>query len=304
MSCHLPNFLMIGVPRSGSTWLYTVLRVHPEIYLSPALKESHFFSGAADVTVRDLQAVNISYRLTHDLDEYQQLFASAEGFPLRGEIDPSILGCARYAIPKIRELIGECQFLIVLRQPAERAYSHYLLHARFYGEPHPFEYYLHLDTPRDAYERIALHRYFRCSYYYEDVKLFFDAFGRRAFCVVLYDDLADADAFLQTILQFLHAAPFALPDLSERINAGIVPAGILAPLRRPQHPLRQFARRYLPTAWRKPLRRAWQRNRAASGGWSKPPLGSAIRQALTERYREDILQLQDLIQRDLGHWLV
>jgi hypothetical protein len=301
----LPNFLMIGAPRTGSTALHNALSELPEFFV-PDVKETHFFSAAADVSVQALRAVGASYRITRSADEYAQLFSGAEAFRHRGEIDPTILARASYAIPKLRAHLGNAtKWIVVLRQPVERAYSNYLLHMRQEIEWCPFETYLNVVTPRTAHEMVALDRYFGLSFYFESLSLFFEAFGRESFLVLLYDDLRDDPReFLRKILRFLGADPRIVPLLGQDTNAGRAPKGVFARFRAPQHPLQIFARRYLPRGLRrlaKPLL-GWRQLEAQD--FVRPSLKAETRARLIPRYRDDILRTQDLIGRDLKHWLI
>lgn len=303
MSPPLPNFLMIGAPRTGTTWLYHALRQHPEIFLSPT-KESHFFSAEADPLLSDHAATRFPYWVMTDPNEYVRLFENAASFSLRGEVDPTLLSGATCAVPKIRATLkSPLKFIATLRQPAERAHSHYCLHLGLGTQPRPFEAYVRVTTPRDPWERIAEYRYFRCSLYYAPLKLYFDTFGRENFCVFLYEDLErDTTAFLQTLSHFLGADANRMPGLSKRINASHVPRGPFASLQRLNHPLRKLARDRLPSRLRQYGKRVlkWQGQEQA---FFKPPLAADTRRVLTERYRDDILRTQDLIGRDLTHWL-
>lgn len=300
----LPNFLMIGAPRTGSTALYDALRRHPDFFLAQG-KETHFFSAGGDRSLEAQRALHIPYREMYAAAEYADCFAGAEAFSLRGEIDPSILRCAAYAIPRLREFFETPpKFVVVLRQPVERAYSHYLLHRRYGYEPHPFEQYADVVTPHTPLEIIALDRYFGHSYYFETLRAFFAAFGREAFLVLLYDDLvADAPAFLRQILVFLNADTGLVPDMVPETNAGMVGQTLKARLHGRGHPLRRLARVCLPRSAQTAARRLLRWNSKDARGFSKPALAPETRARLMPRYREDILSTQDLIQRDLTHWL-
>jgi Sulfotransferase family len=300
----LPNFLMIGAPRTGSTALHYALSEHPDFFL-PQVKETHFFSAAADASLQQLLAVGGSYRITRSAEEYAQFFAGAESFRHRGEIDPSILARASHAIPKLRAHLGkDTKWIVVLRQPVERAYSHYLLHTRQRSEVSPFEAYVNLVTPRTAHEIVALDRYFGMSFYFEGLSLFFQQFGRESCLVLLYDDLKnDSHAFLQTILQFLNADCRIVPALLTDINAGGAPKNVLTRLRAPQHPLRILVRTYLPKQVRRYVRSMLRSREPAARDYVRTSLKAETRARLMPRYRDDIFRTQDLIERDLTHWL-
>jgi hypothetical protein len=296
--------LLIGAPRTGSTALHNALSEHPEFFL-PHIKETHFFSGASEASLQALLAIGSTYRITEDADEYAQFFGGAESFRHRGEIDPTILARAPYAIPKLRAHLGNAvKWIVVLRQPVERAYSNYLLHRRQEIEWSPFEAYLDVATPRTAYEIVARDWYFGMSFYFEALSLFFRAFGRESFLVLLYDDLKnDPSAFLRTILRFLDADSRIVPSLGPDTNAGAAPKSVLARFRAPQHPLQVFAQRYLPRGLRRLAKPVLGWRKLEAEDFVRPLLKAETRARLLPRYRDDILRTQDLIERDLAHWL-
>jgi hypothetical protein len=295
---------MIGAPRTGSTALHDALSKHPEFFV-PRVKETHFFSAGADASLQEVLAIGGTYRITESADEYAQFFGGAESFRHRGEIDPTILVRASYAIPKLRAHLGTAvKWIVVLRQPIERAYSNYLLHRRQEIEWSPFEAYLNVVTPRTAHEIVALDRYFGMSFYFEALSQFFQAFGRESFLVLLYDDLKkDPPAFLRMILRFLDADSSIMPSLELDTNAGAAPKGLFARFRDPRHPLQVFARDYLPKGLRRLAKPVLGWRELAAEDFVRPVLNAETRARLMPRYRDDILRTQDLIERDLTHWL-
>lgn len=299
-----PGFLMVGVPRGGSTAVQASLQQHPDIFLPP-LKETHFFSAGADVAVPSMHALGIYYRECEDPALYFSYFADAVGYRRCGEVDPSILVRAPHAIPKIKKFLGtDLKQIIVLRQPVERAFSHHALHLGLAIESRPLESYIDVVTPRDPLETIALDRYFRSSFYAHNVKLFFEAFGREKFLVLLYDDLCkDPQAYIKTILEFIGADTGTIPMPKPETNASLVPKNLIGRMRTPWHPLRRFMRACVPPALRAGMRRAVEWETRASRDFGKGTLSVETRARLQPRYREDILRVQDLIGRDLTHWL-
>ena len=122
----LPNFLVAGFPKCGSTSLHYYFSEHPEIFM-PAQKELHFFTydvlqqqnkGKDDKEVKKFHIGT--------LKEYKACYARASKEIAVGDASPSY---ANYesAIPKIKEVLGEdVKIIIVLRDPIKRAYSNYL----------------------------------------------------------------------------------------------------------------------------------------------------------------------------------
>ena len=103
----LPNFLIIGAAKSGTTWLYEKLRRHPEVYM-PGVKELAFFS-------RDDNSAGKTQ------EWYEKHFETA---PAVGEATPAYL-YHQQAPRRIAELIPDVKLIACLRYPTDRTYSHY-----------------------------------------------------------------------------------------------------------------------------------------------------------------------------------
>src|SRR5437660_5727636 len=110
-----PTFLGIGSMRCGSTWLYEVLKCHPDIRVSDR-KEMNFFF------MREM--------LQHDLEWYEAHFEPGNGGepkPVRGEISPVYARLKAWQVNRIANLLPDLRVILTLRHPIERAWSQVLL---------------------------------------------------------------------------------------------------------------------------------------------------------------------------------
>lgn len=106
-----PNFFIIGAPKCGTTSLAAWLAEHPNIYMSP-IKEPGYF--ASDIRNK--------YRVT-DWKQYLRLFAKATGQePAIGEASTIYL-FSKEAVPAIESTIDEARYLVMMRNPVEMAYA-------------------------------------------------------------------------------------------------------------------------------------------------------------------------------------
>ncbi len=103
----LPNFVIIGAPRSGTTSLSAYLGTHPQVFMSRE-KELHFFDR----------------RFHRGIEWYARQFARAKGKIGIGEATPRYMYGAE-AIARMYELLPETKLIAILRNPVDRAYSHY-----------------------------------------------------------------------------------------------------------------------------------------------------------------------------------
>jgi hypothetical protein len=294
----MPNFLIIGAEKSGTTALYHHLRQHPQIYMSP-VKEPNFFTYEEGQKPRRTGPGYFPTEPVTDIDAYRRLFKEVSDETAIGEASASYL--ANPETPtRIRRYIPDAKLIAILRNPVERAYSNFL-HARWLGfEPiTDFARALQEEETRIQNGWGGLWRYKTKGFYYSQLKRYFDTFERRQIRVYLYEDFrADPSGILQDIFVFLNVDTSFVPDTTTATNVSGVPKSrvlhsMVIALRRPT--LKRWIPDRLIRELREPIRNLIL---------AKPPrLSPEVRSQLIELYREDILRLQDLIGRDLSRWL-
>ena len=122
----MPNFLVIGANKSGTSSLYEYLGQHPEVYMSP-VKEPLYFSQSGKPPIGNRPDLVLQRDATRTLDEYLALFAGVTDEKAIGEASTSNLSNPR-APTCIREALPEAKLVAVLRHPAERAFSAYSMY--------------------------------------------------------------------------------------------------------------------------------------------------------------------------------
>ena len=282
----LPNFFVIGAPKAGTTALYESLSQHPEIYM-PALKEPHFYSHrrtGAERALRPPPRRMRSFVRVVDAAEYRALFSGAGGHRAIGEASCTYLRSA-VAAQRIQEEIPHAKLVAVLRHPVERAYSSYWFYVMRCQEPAPsFEEALARESlpPR---ERPWL-THFGFGLYHAHLSPWFARFPREQFRIHLYEDwCAQPQEMLRDVFGFLEVDDHFRPKLRKTLVTE-------APRSRRLH-------RLANTAWLPGLDRFNRRHNLAG----PPPMGKDTWLTLHARYRDDIEQLQTLLDRDLSHWL-
>lgn len=123
----LPDFLIVGAARSGTSSLFYYLRQHPNIFM-PSLKEPQFFSFM-DYTLYSPKNVPQIMAVTN-LTEYGNLFDDAKQGQVVGEASTSYLYIHEKTIKNIKDVYGpkykNLKIIIILRNPTERTWSHYV----------------------------------------------------------------------------------------------------------------------------------------------------------------------------------
>lgn len=281
-----PDFFIVGAAKAGTTSLFQYLTQHPSIFI-PTIKEPHYFSEYYDSGAP----------VFHSIDDYLRLFDDCPDGALAGDASTSYLYSVD-AARGIRKLQPEARIVAVLRNPVDRAYSLYWFNRRDLVEDLGFEEALEAEP-----ERIRDNRHFRFHYvtsgkYSAQIQKYFDAFGRDAVRVYLFEDLkADAPALCRDIFRFLGVRADLPLETGGRFNPSGEPRSrLLSRLLTRQFPR---LRRMLPKTAKMVKHRLTQVNVR-----TPPPMHPATRAMLVESFRPDVESLQALLGRDLSGWVV
>jgi hypothetical protein len=221
----LPEFLIIGSVKAGTTSLYGWLSEHP--YIAPAsTKEVHYFD----------------YNHYRGLDWYRQHFprnsargefAAEHGRPfITGEASPSYI--SHFWVPeRIARVMPDVKLIVALRDPVDRAYSQFQMSRREEEEPYEsFDRALDVEDERLDPERarmwanprynswpIGCWSYMMRSRYAEQIERWFERFGRDQFHFLTLDELStDPEGTLGAVHEFLQLPAF-IPDELPHLHA-------------------------------------------------------------------------------------
>ncbi len=185
----LPNFIVIGAAKSGTTTLYNYLDSHPCIAMS-AIKEPCFFDH------------NVSWE--KGWDWYRKLFAHAQQFQICGEAStnytrfPQVTGVPE----KIANYMPDIKLIYIIRDPVERAYSHYVhRHVKELFPGKPF---------RQGFEEFVANdpMCIDSSDYLMQIKQYLRYFSKEQLLVIRFDDLVkSAETVLTQVFLFLSVDP-------------------------------------------------------------------------------------------------
>jgi hypothetical protein len=290
----LPNFLLVGAMKAGTTALYMQLKQHPQIYMSP-VKEPHFF-------VREGMKYSDPSMIT-TLDAYAALFKGVKNEKAIGEATPSYLSWP--GVPeRIQRYLPDAKLIVILRNPVERAHSHFL-HEITTGRESLTDFAAALQGERtqDAEaltrNKLPVRRYLQIGFYSGHLKRYFERFDRSQIKIYLYEDFTrDPVGMIQDTFRFLDVDDTFVPDQSAHFKGGVPRIKALHKLHRKSNPLKTVLRSLLPSKMRRSMAVHLNNlNRV------KIPFEPEVRQELIETYREDVLELQGLIGRDLSKWL-
>lgn len=295
-----PNFFIVGAAKSGTTSLWAYLKQHPEIAMptDESQKEPAFFS--------------LYWPWRPHVEQYLKLFADAIGKKAIGEASTSYL-----VFPESAELIHQtyphAKIIIILRNPAERAFSLYQWMLREgYENLFPFEKALAAEEDRMKDECFKFHQpiyyYYRLYYhsglYSEQILRYMQHFPKEHLKILLFDDLKNHPRrTMHELYEFLRVETHFTPTMTIH-NQGRRPfwiAGQFFFRNLMPHLLNRCA---VPGRIRGRLRKYALATNIWFGQYRSLTFLPETRQTLLRHYGDDIRTTSQLIARNLDMWLV
>ena len=291
-----PNAFLIGATKSGTTSLAQMLGQHPKVFLPDAA----FFFSKDDFYRRGMDWYQDSY------------FAKSASSTIRIDSTPDYLLRGEKVIPRILNHFDEPQnlkFIAILRNPIERAYSHYWMAVRRGTESLSF-----LDAIRREVQRKVgggtestpspgqTGRYIAEGKYASNLKPYLKRFDRSQFHILLFDDFAaNSEHEIRKLFVFLDLdAEIPLEPLHANMAAKHRSSSLRSYTNNRDHPTRMILRKLLPAKLRKiAFRRLIELNKAP---FTPPPIPQEAVNILTDSLKVEIDELEQLLDRDLSHW--
>ncbi|MGH2863874.1 MAG: sulfotransferase family protein [Solirubrobacteraceae bacterium] len=305
----LPDFFIVGHPKSGTTALWDMLKTHPQIYI-PRVKEPYFLADE----LRPPLATPRTFGWTPDtLEEYLSLFAPAEREQRTGEASAPYLW-SRTAAERIAELQPAARIIAILREPASFLHSLHLQLVQIYIEPEKsLRKALALEQPRREGRKLPSNRfwgphatlYSEYVHYVDQLRRFHARFPPEQVLVLIYDDYRqDNEATVRRVQRFLDVDD-TLPVLGRRSNPTVrvrsqrlhTFAHALASGRGPlPRAVQATARTLTPPALSRDFAFAI-RNRILFGAPRAPDAGLMLE--LRRRFKPEVVALSEYLGRDL-----
>ena len=295
----LPNFFIIGAARAGTTSLYRYLDQHPFVFMS-RLKEPRFFAFEGERLAFGGPCANrFRGTVVTDPSRYRKLFADAGAATAVGEASTLYLYSER-AAEAIRRDVPEARLIAILRNPVDRAFSHFQMRMREGCEPAPDFAAAVADEPRRKALNWPPASFYRdWGFYHRQLGRYLDRFPHEQLRVFLYEDLvADPAAVTGDALRFLGIDDAFRPEVSARHNPSGVPRSRLV-----QSAVRKSigAARVISPSLAERVGRVGRGVQARN--LQRDEVTPAVRARLVEDFREDVLRLAELLGRDLAAWL-
>ena len=295
------DFLIVGAPRSASTSMQVYLRQHPQIFF-PNRKEVHFFGS-------DLQRLSHDFWFIEEEQQYLKLFEEASDGQIAGEASVMYLQSTK-AAQEIKAFNPQMKIIILLRNPIDVIYSHHshLLWAQS-EDIENFEEALAAEKERSKGHRIPpcalmldVLLYSQTVQYAQQVKRYFDCFGREKVHVLLFDDIKqDIAACYRSTLQYLGVDSSFVPEFNvvnenKQVRSRFLQRLAIDPPVVLRRVLTVFGSDF---PWRAMIK--LQGFNSTYG--VRSPMSMELRQRLSKELEPEVASLGKLLGKDLSHWL-
>lgn len=276
LSGHLaPDFVGIGPARTGTTWLHQLLA--NRAWMPCDFKETDFFSRNHG----------------RGFDWYDHQFRHCDATRPIGEFSPSYFAHAE-SDRRLHEVNPQCRIICTLRDPVDRAYSHYKLLRRAQW------------TKLDLEECVAQHAQIRGeSRYAFHLRRWLARFGDECVSVFFYDDLrADQQVFADSVCDFIGVAridvqAIALPRAARNT---IERAPKNPKLAQNARHFRQWLREHDAFSMIRMLERLGVWRWCFGRGEEFAPLSPEVDARLRALFRPEVEALEEIVGRDLTSW--
>ena len=282
-----PNFFIVGAPKCATTSLYEYLKQTPGVYMSP-VKEPNFFSRI-DLVYLDPPPIR-------DKKKYLALFKKVKNEIAIGEASTTYLRDPQ-AAKLIHDTVPKARIIVMLRDPVERSFSHYLFRKALGRETLPFRDAVKKALNSQDYD---LRRVVEPSFYSGKVKRYLDTFGKNLVKIIIFEEFVkDTRRVVKDVLEFLEVNAEPPESIGEIYNPFYVPRGPFATFVLRSHFMLKIRDNLVPHAIGSFVIRNVLKKKE-----TKPELSQEDRIFLEEIFRNDVKKLREILGRPIPWSLV
>ena len=298
----VPNFFIVGAPKSGTTALSVFLSEHPQIFFSDP-KEPEYFA-------KDLKKPQ-NWLCGKDFNEYQKLFESANEKHLVVGEGSVMYMFSKTAIREIYNFNPEAKLIIIVRNPLDLAYSFHE-HLRFDFEEDQGDFAKAWALQEKRKKGLNLPKNIRNPSYLQygevamlgnQVEKVFNIFPSNQIKIIVYDDFIKSNRkeYLK-VLKFLGVQDDKRKEFNrynERLNHKW--RGLSVFRRKLPKGMQNFIRVLNENLTKLPYgERIGFTNRTKI---NRKPLPQSLKREMSDFFRDDVKKLSKIINRDLNYWL-
>jgi len=295
------RFFVIGAAKAGTTSLYEILKQHPDVFL-PLVKEPHFYSNVKSANKEDYKQPEegkvYHTKVISDKEVYNRLYSNAPSNALLGDFSPSYLWDAN-AAKEIHRDFPDAKIVVVLRNPIERAYSHYLMDVRE-GLQTETDFLQALQKDAQTEPKVwggESHLYAELGFYAHQLERY-ELFPKEQIKIIVFETFfKDIEINLIDLYKFLELPEidFSTTEIGTKSNTFAMPknsvSAKLLQLRQKLH----FISNVLPKGIKKQLKQQLLTDKNG-----KPEMSEEARSYLANLYEDDIKKLETKYQLDLS----
>ena len=279
------SVFIVGAPKSGTTSLHYYLNNHPEVLMS-SLKEPDYFSN------KEIMDQKLYYKdpNINTLNEYHNLFLDRKDERLLGESSVSYLFYPEVS-SRIKKYNKNAKIIIMIRNPIERALSHYLMDFRlgFIGEK--FQDIFNLQ------KGAHFQQYFLLGNYYPQIKRYIDKFGKTNVHIIKYSDFKkQSKEEVRKVFKFIGVDSEVKVNIENIYNSSFIARNLIIRKLYSISYLRSLFSVLFSPKLIKLIRTVFFKKP------DKPKLESPFLRLISEYYLKDIGKLEELLSIDLSEW--
>ena len=284
------DFFIVGVPKAGTTSLYHYLSEHPQVEMS-SQKEPDYFS---DKAINE-QGMYYTKNRVNSLAKYESLFVQKESV-VYGEASVSYLFYEN--VPEdIKKYNPNAKIIIMLRNPIERAFSHYLMDYRLGLISDSFENVL-AKKSKHKNAHLFYQQYIEVSKYSKQIQRYLDFFEKDSILFIDYEDLKiNVSKTVDLVYNFLHISTEFAADINTKHNTFTMPKNKVIRLIYSFVFLRKILTFLFPTYLVKNIRVLLFKSD------KKPELLKETRSLLKRIFNDDIKNLEEVLCKDYSKWI-
>jgi hypothetical protein len=278
----LPDFIIVGAPKAGTTSLFHYIKEHAVNYFSgeEISRQKLFYND---------------YKI-NKLVDYKKLFSSARYDQVKGEASVSYLFYPNVA-QRIFEAIPSCKIIAVLRNPIDRGYSHYLMDYKLGLVDMPYEDIV-FKRGNHKNQELYYQQYVELGLYAHQLNRYFAIFPKEQIKIYTQDELKiDTPAVVKNLFEFLNVNSTNIVISKTQHNQFSLPKNKLIHELYSSVWLRKSLSSILPYGFREKVKSALFKK------GKKPELTQKTINKLLEIYNPDILKLNEMIEQDVLRWM-
>lgn len=295
------NLFIVGAVKSGTTSLYHYLKQHNSVFF-PLVKEPNYYSdiNSEEKHVYQKPKPNKFYhnKIINNKEDYFSLYKGSEDYTIVGDASPSYLWDTNSAA-RIKKDFPNAKIIIILRNPAQRAFSHYLMNLRSGLEKEEDFLTALLRDEKNKHQIWGDNKsmlYTSLGMYSSQVQSYYDHFEKKDIKVLIYEDFYEnVESGISKLFEFLE-----IPDIqSHTLNLD----GSYNVYKSPKNKLAKF---FISNKKRLNLVRKFTPSRIKDlilfKDSSKPKIDERANVYLSELFKEDIENLEKKLGRNLNAW--